>query len=312
MKRTTRAAVVALVMFAGAPPLVQARQEPQSPSGAAPGRAQRGARAQAEAQTPVVDGNAGELRDQVHRLLDQYPPGVAEMLRIDPTLAMNDMYMAAYPGLRALVAQRPEIVQNGRFFFGLPEYGGYARQQQSSDPVVQRARVVSDMFGNLLVLTGLLTLLFALWWLIKMFVDHRRWLRASKIQSDMQGRLLDRLTSNEDLVAFVQSPAGQRALETLTLPSDPKGRPTATSAPIGRILWSIQLGTVATLLGFGLMILGDTATVRTSWASDMSPLFFIMGIVTLSIGVGFLVSAGASFFISRRLGLLAAPASVDA
>ena len=122
MKRTTRAAVVALVMVAGVAPLVQAKQEPQSPSGAGPGRAQRGARAQAEAsQAPVVDGNAGELRDQVHRLLDQYPPGVAEMLRIDPTLAMNDVYMAAYPGLRALVAQRPEIVQNGRYFFGLPD-----------------------------------------------------------------------------------------------------------------------------------------------------------------------------------------------
>ena len=168
------------------------------------------------------------------------------------------------------------------------------------------------MFSSLLLLVGLLTLLFALSWLIKMMIDHRRWLRASKLQGDMQGRLLDRLTSNEDLVAFVQSPAGQRALETLTLPSDPRGRPTATSAPIGRILWSIQLGTVATLLGFGLMMLPDTATVSTSWASDMSPVFFVMGIVTLSIGVGFLVSAGASFFISRRLGLLAAPASVDA
>jgi len=268
--------------------------------------------AEAAAPSIVTDSNADQLREQVQRLIDQYPPAVTEMLRIDPTLALNDTYMAAYPGLRALVGQHPEIVQNGRYFFGMPQYNGYARQQQSDDPGVQRMRQVSEMFGGFLVFCGLMTLLSAFVWLIKMAVDHRRWLRVSKIQGDMQGRLLDRLTSNEDLVAFVQSPAGQRALETLTLPADPKARSGAVIAPLNRILWSVQLGTVGTLLGFGLMLLADTSTIKATWAADSSPFFFMVGIVSLSIGVGFLVSAGASFFISRRLGLLAAPASADA
>jgi ABC-type multidrug transport system fused ATPase/permease subunit len=307
MKVTTTAVLGTLVvgLWAGSAAAAQPGQQTGGPQ-----RGVRGPTPEAVASI-VTDSNADQLREQVQRLTEQYPPAVLEMLRIDPTLALNDTYMAAYPGLRALVGQHPEIVQNGRYFFGLPQYNGYARGAQSNDPGAQRMREAREMFGGFLIFIGLMTLLFALTWLIKMAVDHRRWLRASKLQGDMQSRLLDRLTSNEELVGFVQSAAGQRALEALTQPAVSNGRTTWTM-PLNRILWSIQLGTVAALLGFGLMLLAETGAIRASWASDASPLFFTVGMVSLSIGAGFLISAAASFFISRRLGLLAAPAPADA
>ena len=47
-------------------------------------------------------------------------------------------------------------------------------------------------------------------WLIKTLVDYRRWLRLTKIQTEAHTKLLDRLTSNDDLRAYIQSPSGRR------------------------------------------------------------------------------------------------------
>ena len=64
-------------------------------------------------------------------------------------------------------------------------------------------------------------------WGFKTFVDYRRWLRQSKIQTDAHSKLLDRLTSNEDLLAYIQSPAGRQFLEAAPCRSDRVHRPSA-------------------------------------------------------------------------------------
>ena len=45
-------------------------------------------------------------------------------------------------------------------------------------------------------------------WLIKTLIEHRRWSRLSKIQTDVHNKLLDRFSANEDLLAYIQTPAG--------------------------------------------------------------------------------------------------------
>ena len=79
---------------------------PANPAGSCAGRAGacRGA-----ADNPV---EARETRDQLMEVLRQYPPSLAEVLRLDPSLLTSEQYVATYPGLAAFVARHPEVARN--------------------------------------------------------------------------------------------------------------------------------------------------------------------------------------------------------
>ena len=53
---------------------------------------------------------------------------------------------------------------------------------------------------------------------------------------------MDRFTANEDLLAYMQTPAAQRFLESAPLSLEAPSRP--VGAPLSRILWSVQVGVV--------------------------------------------------------------------
>ncbi len=72
-------------------------------------------------------------------------------------------------------------------------------------------------------------------WVVRTVVDHRRWLRQSRVQVEVHTKLLDRLTSNEDLLAYAQTPAGSRFLESapLELGAQRARRPAGTYHLVG-------------------------------------------------------------------------------
>ena len=76
-----------------------------------------------------------------------------------------------------------------------------------------------------------------------------------KIQTDAHTKIVDRLSSNEDLLAYMQSPAGQRFLTaSLGVPSMAEAAPPMIGAPFNRILWSVQAGVVLATAGVGLLV----------------------------------------------------------
>ena len=97
-------------------------------------------------------------------------------------------------------------------------------------------------------------------WLIKTLVDHRRWSRLSKIQTEVHNKVLDRMQSNEDLLAYIQTPAGKRFLESAPIPIE---SPRSIGAPLGRILWSAQAGAVLTVLGLGIALVSPQHARRS-------------------------------------------------
>src|SRR6185436_6233481 len=126
-------------------------------------------------------------------------------------------------------------------------------------PDTERGRAFDIAEGVLAGLAGLTvfgTVIGFLVWLSRSLLHHRYWLRASKIQTDAHTKLVDRLTSNEDLLAYVQSPAGQRYLTSAPISIDLA--PRAVGAPVGRILWSVQVGVVMALGGTGLWVAKGT------------------------------------------------------
>jgi ABC-type multidrug transport system fused ATPase/permease subunit len=249
--------------------------------------------------TVVTDSDSQETREAFHAALRRYPTEVSRVLKLDPSLMTNQTYLATYPALAAFLAQHPEIAHSPGFFLDNVYVGEEPRGENSSERVWRSTMEGLSIFAVLALVTGVLT------WLVRTLIEHRRWSRVSKVQADVHNKLMDRFTANEDLLAYIQTPAGKRFLESAPIALD--GAPRAVSAPVGRILWSVQVGLVLAAAGFGLQY------VSRSIEKTVAQPLFAMGVLAISIGIGFVVSAIVSYVLSRRLGLWeTAAAPVDA
>ena len=141
-----------------------------------------------------------------------------------------------------------------------------------------------------------ITLICILSWILRGIMSHRRWLRVSKLQTDMQNKLLERFTSNEEMLAFIGTAAGQRFLESASVVVETG--PRNLSAPVGRMLWSMQLGIVILVTGFGIHF------VAGQLSDDAVTGFQVTGGIVMALGIGFILSALGSYLLSRRLGLM--------
>jgi hypothetical protein len=128
-------------------------------------------------------------------------------------------------------------------------------------------------------------------------LEHRRWMHATRIQTEAHTKLVDRLSANEELLAYVQSAAGQRFLSAAPVAIDSE-RAGAGSAPIGRILTSVQAGVVAVFGGAGLWI------AKHQVIEEVAQPLHVISILAIALGAGFVLSGLLSYGLSRQLGLL--------
>lgn len=288
MNRTLNACLLAAVVLLPAEDRVLA-QVPAQPSRPAPLGEQRQPVPRPPVQSFEETAGARETREQLERLLRQYPPAVGEVLQRDPALLTSAEYLAPYPALVAFLQQHPEVARNPSFFFGSYQY--YER-----DPKDRAFDMMGIVLGGLGATAVGVTLVSLLVWIVRSIIDHRRWLRLSRVQTDVHTKLMDRLTNNEDLLAYIQSPAGRRFLESAPIALD--GEPRPTSAPLGRILWSLQAGIVLVALGLGFWF------AQRNVFPEIAEGFHVIGVIVVALGVGFAVSGVAAYVISTRLGLM--------
>lgn len=245
--------------------------------------------------TAVTTLDADETRRQLEDVLKAYPPSLPRIMRMDPTLLNNEPYLQPYPALAAFLAQHPEIKHNPQYF--LAQYGSDGNQYRSTP----QDRAI-DMWRNTIegftIGTVILAIASGVIWLVKTLIDHRRWSRLSKVQTEVHTKLLDRFSSNEDLLAYIQTPAGRKFLESAPINIS---APQALSAPLGRILWSAQAGAVLTVLGLGVVLVSRMAI------EEVAPPLAAMGSIVVALGIGFLVSAFLAYTLTRRFGLMTGP-----
>ena len=282
MVRPAAALVLACILAAPGPALASQRAPAREAAPAA-------ATAATAADQPASNQAARETRSELERLLDQYPPSLARVLRLDPTLLQNPDYVRPYPALASFLAQHPEVAHNPSYFLARYDQGYQAQPQDRAYAMWDKT---IEGFMIVLVFSALFS---GVVWLIKTAVDHRRWAKLTKIQTDVHTKLLDRFTSNEDLLAYIQSPAGRKFLESTPIAID---SPRALSAPLGRILWSAQVSAVLVVVGIGIEVVAARAIEEVS-----HPLSAI-GVIVIALGIGFGLSAALAYFMSRRLGLL--------
>jgi hypothetical protein len=238
------------------------------------------------------NNDARAVRAQLIGVFQQYPPTVRQVLQMDPVLMSNANYLALYPKLAAFLGQHPEIAHNPIYFLGSPEGYGNNFGEESF------GRSMAWIIEPIAVSAVIISLVAVLGWVIKAIMNHRRWLRVSKLQVDMQNKLLERFTSNEEMLAFTQTAAGQRFLESASVVAEPG--PRVLSAPVGRMLWSIQLGIVVLVAGVGLQIV----SYRLSDYADAVAGFQVTAGIVIALGIGFILSSLGSYLLSRRLGLM--------
>ena len=293
MKRIYTAAVLLAATLGGnvtaasAQPFLQAQgvPRPAAPAGPQPG------------QAPVVvfqnQGSARDVQQQLREILDNYPPTLRQLIRLDPSLMQREDYMAAYPALTSFLQQHPEILRNPSFYFG-EQY--FEREQSERERTLNMVRNTIDGIG---FLTGFLVVITLVYSLLRQALEYRRWRRQIQIQTDVHTKLLDRMTNNQELLSYIETSAGRRFLEA-PVPLAAAQMP-STAAPVARILWSVQIGIVIVAVGVGFWI------ARTSVEDvDLASVFNVMGSLAMAVGVGFVVSAVSSWGLAQRMGLMTA------
>jgi hypothetical protein len=167
-------------------------------------------------------------------------------------------------------------------------------------PDVYRSQGAPSPFGefmrDLSPLLAFACALVAILWLTRVFVENRRWARIFKLQSDVHGRLIDKFTTNQELALYMETEAGKRFLEAAPIPVNFEPSQRVPNA-VARVLTPLQIGIVLVLLGVGLLSLRHAS-------NEMNIPMLFFGTVTMMPGIGFIISAGITWLLAGRLGLM--------
>lgn len=290
MIRTLTTAVLSFAVATGAAAQAPPAQRPGSATSAPP---------------VSLEVDARTTREQLQELMQRYPPDLGRVLKLDPTLLRNEAYLAQYPALGAFLKAHPEVANNSSYYL---QFIRIDRDEwQPVDARTESVRMWRNMMeavGAFAIFAGVSTLIA---WFVRTFIDYRRWLRVSRVQTEVHNKLLERFSGTGDLLAYVQSPAGRRFLESAPIPLDPG--PRSLGAPLSRILWSVQAGVVFTILGIGFEL------VSRRVIEDVGQPLSVFAVLGMALGIGFIASGAVSYILSRRLGLLdplpPAPSNVE-
>ena len=272
--------------------------------GAAQQRLASPAKEPAPAVAPAPnDGDVRSTQTELIRLL-RLSPTLTTVISHDPSLLSNQDYVARNnPQLAAFLTAHPEVARNPEFylFTHLKHEDGQPDEalQKAIWPDVYRGDTRSSferVWDGLIPLLAFACGLVAIILLARMFIENRRWSRIFKMQSDVHGRLIERFTTNQELASYMQTEAGRKFLEAAPLPIAFEQHQRVPSA-IARILTPLQTGIVMVLLGIGLLLLRHTEP-------EMNTPMLFFGTVVLMPGIGFIISAGVSWFLAARLGLM--------
>ncbi|HEX7150391.1 MAG TPA: hypothetical protein VF618_02810 [Thermoanaerobaculia bacterium] len=237
----------------------------------------------AATKDPAGDVSSYEIRNLFTSVLQRHPSELATILVLDPTLLSNEAFLSGYPELASFVAKHPEVRKNPRFYLAQFRMAGDA------------TRVFDQILEMLTISATFIGIAFALGWILRQVIEQRRWNRLSKQQSEVHNKILDRFASSSEVLDYIKTPAGTKFLEAAPIPLHaPKAAP---NTPATRIIWSVQLGVVAAIVGIGMVLLS------TRFSAENAHGLFSMGVILFCIGGGFIASAGVSLVLSRRLGL---------
>jgi hypothetical protein len=227
-----------------------------------------------------VDAQRGAL----DRFLDAHPE-IAREVGDRPTAINDPRFLHEHPELQAFLESHPLVKADPRAFLSRGDWRNRYRRSE-----------MDELFSYLFPCSVFVCFLLAFLWVFRTVLENRRWSRSFKMHEELHSKLIEKFASGQDFNAYLQSDGGRRLLEWSPPETDTTSR--GLPNPVGRILWSLQAGIVLLLVGLGLIALkGEMA------ATDAPPLL-VFGTLGLTLGIGFILSALASYGLTKHLGLI--------
>ena len=269
------------------------------------------------ASSVSTERDFADTQVQLIKLL-RLSPTLTSVVAHDPSLLANQDYVSRNnPQLAQFLAAHPEIARNPEFYLFTRNDGQGGRRDQALQRAVWpemtqpgdqqwHGRPATEEFiSDMPPVLGFACFLGALIWLIRALLENRRWSRTFKLQSEVHGRLIDKFSTSQELAAYMETEAGKRFLEAAPIQVGFEQEQRIPNA-IARVLTPLLIGIVLILLGLGCYLL-------RSAQSDLNIPMLVFGTLALMPGLGFIISAGVTWVLAGRLGLMpqSPKASVD-
>ena len=132
--------------------------------------------------------------------------------------------------------------------------------------------------------------------IVRALLDYRRTTVLVRVQADAHVKLMEKLASSQELLGYMETEAGKHFLQLVAVGVESSRGP---KFPLGRILWSVQVGLVLLLAGAGFLFLRSRLADHAATEG-----FLVLGTMAATVGMGFILSAAASYGLSKHLGLL--------
>ena len=283
-----------LVLVMAAVPMVAAQQKAAAPVG------------KVEPTASLATADQGATQEKLLALL-RVSPTLARVVADDPSLLGNQEYIARYnPELAQFLQDHPETGRNPQFYLFSdlrdqghrnyqllhPKSGFEYPEQLQAHPGLEMLLNTVGPFLVFLCVAGVMV------WLIRVLLQNRRWGKIFKMQSAVHGQLIEKFGSSQELMGYMQTEAGKRFLEAAPIATefDQKRLPNVVS----RVLTSLQVGVVLSMLGVGLLLVRHGARMD----GDVRIALLVLGMVLLMPGIGFILSAAATWVLAKKLGLM--------
>jgi hypothetical protein len=260
---------------------------------------------------PISDKDFRATQDELLKML-RLSPTLTTVVSHDPSLLSDQEYVSRNnPQLAAFLAAHPEVTRNPDFYL----FTRVKHDDGSPNEELERAvwpelirppqnHNAQEIVEPLAFVLGFGLFLGTIIWLLRQFLENRRWSRIFKLQSEVHGRLIDKFSSTQELAQYMATEAGKRFLEAAPISAGIEPEQPVPNA-VARVLTPLQIGIVLVLLGIGLLLLRHVST-------DTQIPMLIFGTIALMPGLGFIISAGVTWVLAERLGLMPeSPASAS-
>jgi len=265
--------------------------------------AQTHAAAAPAAQAPS-EKDVADAQEQLLHLL-RLSPTMTAAVAADPSLLADQPYVArSNPELAQFMASHPDIARNPEFYLFSKLNPSDGRRDKALQRVIwpdltpaqEQEPTAPRVIEKLTPIVIVPAVFLAFVWIIYIFVQSLRWNRTFKQQSEIHSRLIEKLGTGPDLVAYMETEAGKQFLMASPIAPGPEFGQRMPNT-VSRVLTSLSAGIVLALLGIGFLLLRHAGP-------DTAEPMLIVGTLLLMPGIGFILSAGVTWVLAQRLGLL--------